>query len=89
MLMDALMPEMDGLEATRQIRRNRPEEQRPSLIALTADATPEDQEMCRAVDMDDFIVKPPRTSDLIRVLRYHAQTDQDETPRAMIGVGHG
>jgi CheY-like chemotaxis protein len=89
-LMDVLMPEMDGLEATRQIRRNRPEEQRPNVIALTADATSEDREMCRAVSMDDFVVKPPRTSDLIRVLeRYHAQTDQDETPGAMIGVGHG
>lgn len=89
-LMDVLMPEIDGPEATRRIRRNRPEEQRPSVIGLTADATPEDRQMCRAVGMDDFIVKPPRTRDLIRVLeRYHAQTDQDETPGVMIDVGHG
>jgi CheY-like chemotaxis protein len=88
-LVDVLMPEKDGLEATRQIRGNRPEEQRPSVIALKADATPEDREICRAVGMDDFIVKPPRTSDSIRVQeRYHAQTDQDEAPGAMIGVGH-
>lgn len=89
-LMDVLMPEVDGPEATRQIRRNPPEGQRPSVIALTADATPEEREPCRAVDMDDFIAKALRTSDLIRILeRYRAHTDQDETPGAMIGASRG
>jgi len=56
-LMDCQMPEMNGFDATRAIRAADPDRQIP-IIAMTANATREDQEACFAVGMDDFIVKP-------------------------------
>jgi PAS domain S-box-containing protein len=57
-LMDVQMPEMDGLEAARRIRRDWPEESRPRVVALTASALREDREQCRAAGMDDYLAKP-------------------------------
>lgn len=58
-LMDVQMPEMDGLEASREIRRRWPEGG-PMIIAVTASALKGDQEMCLAAGMDGYIVKPTR-----------------------------
>ncbi len=59
-LMDLQMPNMDGFTATEQIRQweARNGQSRRPIIALTADAFEEDQQHCRAVGMDDFLVKP-------------------------------
>jgi CheY-like chemotaxis protein len=57
-LMDAQMPEMDGLEAARQIHERIPSNMRPRVIAMTANAMREDREACLAAHMDDFIGKP-------------------------------
>jgi CheY-like chemotaxis protein len=54
--MDLQMPEMDGLEATRIIRQTYGD--RPFIIALTANAMPEDRENCMNSKMNDFITKP-------------------------------
>jgi CheY-like chemotaxis protein len=62
-LMDVHMPEMDGLEATREICRQWPE-RRPRIIAMTANAMQGDREECIAAGMDDYISKPVQRADL-------------------------
>jgi signal transduction histidine kinase len=67
-LMDLHMPELDGLEATAEIRRAERGPRLP-IVALTADVLPEDQARCLAGGMDDFLAKPFRHSDLDSLLR--------------------
>ena len=57
-LMDVQMPELDGLDASRQICERWPAEVRPRIIAMTANAMPEDREACFAAGMDDYVAKP-------------------------------
>ena len=56
-LMDVQMPEMDGLEATRQLRKL-PLPVQPIVIAMTANAFSEDGDACLAAGMDQFLSKP-------------------------------
>lgn len=65
-LMDVQMPEMDGLEATRFIRENM--EYQPVIIAMTANAMPEDKELCLKSGMDDYLSKPMKITDIMDVL---------------------
>jgi CheY-like chemotaxis protein len=67
-LMDVQMPEMDGLEATRQIVARWPPSERPRIIAMTANAMDEDREACFAAGMDDYVPKPIRMNELVRAL---------------------
>jgi CheY-like chemotaxis protein len=62
------MPEMDGLEATRQICARWPEEARPRVIAMTANAMQGDREICLAAGMDDYVSKPIRVDELVQAL---------------------
>ncbi len=65
-LMDVQMPEMDGLEAARAIRRlQRPQ---PKIIAITAYALEGDREKCLEAGMDDYISKPVQMAELAEVL---------------------
>ena len=67
-LMDMQMPHLDGLQATRRIRDEVAAEQQPYVVAVTANAMIEDRASCTAAGMDDYLSKPVRSADLLRVL---------------------
>ncbi len=68
-LMDLQMPEMDGLEASRQIRHRFPPDRQPKIIALTANAMQGDRELCLQAGMDDYISKPVKLHEIEAVIR--------------------
>jgi len=67
-LMDCQMPEMDGFEATREIRRRQSPGHRTPVIAMTAGAAQADRDRCFQADMDDYVSKPVRAEELGQVL---------------------
>jgi len=69
LLMDVLMPEMDGLVAAEAICRRWARGNRPRLIALTAMAGPGDQERCLRAGFDDYLSKPVRLEELTESLK--------------------
>jgi CheY-like chemotaxis protein len=78
-LMDVRMPEMDGLAATRAIRAEGGRFAALPIIALTANAFPEDVKICREAGMSDFLAKPLRkpalAAALLRALDGHVMTE--------------
>jgi CheY-like chemotaxis protein len=67
-LMDVQMPEMDGLEASRRITGKWAANQRPRIVAMTANAMQGDRELCLEAGMDDYIAKPIRVEYLVEAL---------------------
>ncbi len=70
-IMDILMPEMDGIEATHRIReleRMQPSRGHTRIVALTAEAHPDDRARCLQAGMDDYITKPFKHEELLKIL---------------------
>ncbi|MEW6130021.1 MAG: response regulator [Acidobacteriota bacterium] len=84
-LMDVHMPEMDGLEATKQIREQWMKEQQPRIIALTADAMEDDKEVCLRAGMDDYINKPVKIDQLQNALERCGQFATQTAPSGLRG----
>ena len=66
-LMDVQMPELDGFGASREINRRWPND-RPRIVAMTANAMQGDRELCEAAGMDDYVAKPIRVEELVSAL---------------------
>jgi len=72
--MDLQMPEMDGLQASKEINRLYPDK-RPRIVALTANAMKEDMERCFAAGMDDFVSKPVKPKEIAEALKKCSRID--------------
>ncbi|MEO0854025.1 MAG: response regulator, partial [Cyanobacteria bacterium J06648_11] len=73
-LMDVQMPEMDGLQVTRQLRARSGVAECPWIIAMTAHALAGDRERCLEAGMNDYVAKPVRAEALARALSRAAKT---------------
>jgi PAS domain S-box-containing protein len=76
-LMDVQMPEMDGLEATRKIRSMAPKDVGPYIVAMTANATQRDEDICLMAGMDEYLSKPIRISGLKAVFDRWCEANPD------------
>jgi len=85
LLMDVMMPEMDGLEATRIISQNYEKNQRPRIVAMTANAMKGDKEKCIEAGMDDYIAKPINIKELMQAL-IHCSFEEKRTPSLSAGI---
>ena len=87
-LMDAHMPVLDGLEATRAIKAlyaERPSLRVPPIVAVTANAFDEDRRRCLDAGMDDYLAKPFEREELNRLLErwcHELVLDQGDTRAA-------
>ncbi len=70
--MDMQMPVLDGVEATREIRKREGSGPRTPIVAMTANAMPEEKELCFAAGMDEHLAKPVRLATLQDVLQRFA-----------------
>jgi len=66
-LMDVQLPEMDGLQATRYIRKHHTKQ--PHIVAMTANAMIEDREECYKAGMDNYLTKPIKLQAFMEVLK--------------------
>jgi len=77
-LMDMQMPVLDGLEATRQLRKNG---YKGAIVALTANAFKEDRDNCLRAGCNDFMTKPINRSYFIKVLSSYLSSDNTKLER--------
>jgi signal transduction histidine kinase/CheY-like chemotaxis protein/ligand-binding sensor domain-containing protein len=79
-LMDCQMPEMDGYEATKEIRRDENAAKRIPIIALTANASEDERSHCLSVGMDDYLSKPVRFAELETMIKLWLKQPTQEKP---------
>ncbi len=91
-LMDVHMPELDGLQATQEIRSflsvTGTNTRYLPIIALTANAMAEDRDRCLNAGMDDYLAKPIDKDELIDLLEKWAKTEPDQNNPAYISADH-
>ena len=66
--MDVTLPDLSGVDVTKQFRATQSQDQHVPILALTAHAHSDDKEVCLAAGMDDFLVKPLLPDDLRKAL---------------------
>ena len=72
-LMGIVMPKMDGITATQEIRRRFPISELPRIVALTAYVHPDVRKKCFEAGMDDYITKPVMLNDLKAILMKYSR----------------
>jgi len=86
-LMDVHMPEMDGFEATRSIRRHAVEP-RPWIVAMTGGVLDGDRELCFAAGMDDFVSKPVLMDELVEAFCRHQRSRDAAADTPVASLDH-
>lgn len=89
-LMDIVMPGMDGITATQEIRRRFPAMDLPRIIAVTAYVHPDIRKKCLAAGMDDYITKPVKMNELkAALMKYSGEPAGSTSSEMPMSPGRG